>query len=591
MAVYLKEESACRVENSLSLCLVASKPLKVSLGREHQLTRVSSNESLISRVLSSSGQSAFAPLKAAALCTVLLSSFLNPATQSNAQEIELLSAPTPRVEVAPEGFSLVYAGFNIQDVSSLTYTVSAGLIDTPFLPFYYDRRNITVTGSNIVSQGNSFTLTVSEETNLSEIIDDVAPSFIFQPLRGSKAEVSATITATDSAGNQQTKTMKLAPSAQGLIASLPTSITAAANGEASLDLRGMRFTDESDRTATMTLLFEQRQETETPPLFTVSNFATHGLSCMTFFEAGEADCTGSAALVQLVGKPSQFKNFFAEPNNIRWQYPVENKGDLIVGVGYFLGDEGILGPESMQLRLPVTSTRTVALERLGRDEIPASLNSIRVGSTQWFKAAGITAPYQASVSPASLGKARVINNQIAVNALSEGEGELRLTAADGVEHTFVLSFENIGSVSSLGVTSADSTDATVFEGGISRDFGKTFDKAGIYYPNDELYIYFQVRPDESYVGLAAGLIIAATNSAEPNVIYVLAADGSLTPYQGGEFAYFSQAVLKEVNEIDVSAAFPYVVGADPEGEWSLFAGFQLPDGRLIHSAEAVQLRF
>lgn len=521
----------------------------------------------------------------------LFFAFLAPTAQTYAQEAALLSDPASRVEVAPEGFSLVYAGFNIQGVTSLTYTVSEGLIDTPHLPFYYDRRKITVTGSNLVSQGNSFTLTSSEEENLSEIVDDVAPSFIFQPLRGSKAEVLATITATDSAGNQQTKTMKLAPSAQGLIESLPTSITASANGEASLDFKDVRFTDESDRTATMTLLFEQRQESETPPVFTVSNFAIHGLSCITFSEDGEADCTSNAALVQLVGKPSQFTDFFADPDNIRWQYPVKNGGDLIVGVGYFLGDEGIIGPESMQLRLPVTSSNTVALERLGREEIPAGLHSIRVGSTQWFNVAGVTAAYQASVSPASLGNARVVNNQIAVTALSEGEGELRLTAAGGIEHTFALSFENVGSVSSLGTTSPDAADTTVFEGGISRDFGENFDKSGVYYPNDELHIYFRVRPDESYVGLAAGLVIAATNSAEPNVIYVLAANGSLTRYRGGEFAYFAQSVLKEVNEIDVSAAFPFVVGPKPEGEWSLFAGFQLPDGRLIYSSEAVQLRF
>ena len=513
------------------------------------------------------------------------------AGQSFAQSTLTISEPVASYSVAPEGYSLVYPELTLEGVASVTYSVSEGLVIPVYQPFYYASRGIEVSGSSLIRPGSTIRYSGSAEA-IEEIFGDVdSADFAFQPLPGSRAAVSVQITASDSAGVSETRSMLLRPTAPPRLENVAKRIAASASGAASLDLSAMRLADKGDQITSMMLLIASSDGNPVSTQFSVSSSSEHGVTSLSFTLEGEGDCSGDSIGIRLQGTTSQFARFFSEPANLSWQYLPPNNVAATLNISYSPSEDDSLEAHSTLLLLPIDIGNPIALRRLGRPDVSAAIDELRVGSTQWFSVTGLDGAFSVGVAPAGLGIARIQNSLIAVSALSPGEGELVVTQASGEEHRFALSFAAIGGVERLGTASAGADDATVFEGGVSRDFGENFSRSGVYYPNDELQIYFRIRPDESHVGAAAGFIIAVKNEAQPESIFILRQDGSLQSYAGGEIAYFSRRVLKESNELDLSAAFPFVIREGAEGKWSVFVGYQLPDGRLVHSADAVEMIF
>ena len=124
----------------------------------------------------------------------------------------------------------------------------------------------------------------------------------------------------------------------------------------------------------------------------------------------------------------------------------------------------------------------------------------------------------------------------------------------------------------------------IIGGGVTSDDGDTFSESGEVSVGDKIQIIATVVPYANHVGEGAGILVALIEAGNPDTIVLLKADGGFIEFNNRSLEFFTEIILAQYNEVDITRGESMTITADTVGSYAIYIAYQLFSNGVIYYA-------
>lgn len=507
--------------------------------------------------------------------------------------------------VQPEGFSTleISSALTIADTTSITYSVPSGSL-------FMDRTATLLASEDLEKTAGGRSLTLRETPGASgKLISAInthgrLDNIMYQPERGSTADVTLAITATSSTGGTQTRTVTLKVNATPLVRNIPTQFIVQKGSSGNLDFSALSL-DAADptRSVSLSVFIDSNRVLLNNDTLTAQPGSGGVPSCSATASTGAVSCGTPAYSTNYQATPSQLEGHLDSSSTLRFSFDSSLSGTIEARVYY----RDTTANTYSLFFVPINSPAPVfiappppALELARSSNDPKgtvkgrAFDPVMTGSTtHWFDFSNGTPPFTASVSESETAEVIIKGSKIGVRGLRNDSTQLDVVDANGLRFSKEISFKatswRIFSEDGLlnGTDDEVSFSKSFRRGGLSTNFGTSYGDEIKVVPYQEFSLQIDFEPESRYFMQEVDVLIMVKDPVGNS--YMMNSDQKLIPYRGTLISYES-LTLRKKTIFDLGRQGPLYFPANSSGKWEITVGYQLPDGAIFYNKKPYKVR-